>query len=417
MNGQGSGENEKQQGQSNAQKAVDMAKEQGKQAVQKMAKEGIKKGVGKAGGAVGGSATTGALAAILPYLLIALLIILVIMIIIGIIAFLLTMPGMFSGKISAIFEDIGQSVKSLYSGSVNVSNSEVMELANYIEDMEYDLIGYGFVRPNADEDIKTTEQLVEDGYEKVQEENPDYDEDAEEEDISEPEYLTFYEDEDGNRYSGSFYNIDGKLYGSNGKPKKQDGFYTKYGIQYDEDGKIQEILDDSSVLRTYAMSQKRMFVLRNDDEGFLKRVVRVLVEALTGYSGSWAQGLLEIHTAENGVSSGLYGFTTPGWSLESIFSSFNSEIEITPNNQLKIKKGWGNNPILFELDGWSGRYGLSQDFLISLHLATLSPDLVTTIAQTFDTRIQVYLDYVKNAEVKAYFHTASMTRRRCPRSI
>ena len=61
-----------------------------------------------------------------------------------------------------------------------------------------------------------------------------------------------------------------------------------------------------------------------------------------------------------------------------------------------IKKGF-NAALEFKLDGWSGRYGWREDFLISLHLATLSPELVQTMVQTFDTEVQVYLDEVKSA--------------------
>ena len=148
------------------------------------------------------------------------------------------------------------------------------------------------------------------------------------------------------------------------------------------------------------MSEKRLYVLKNNDDTLLRKIAKFLYQTITGYSGSWAQGLIELYTAEEGIADGRYDL----W--DKVAKA--SKVSITDKNQLKVKVGLFNNPMLFELDGWTGRYGLSSDFLISLHLATLSPDLVTTIAQTFDTRAQVYLDYVKEARVESFFHTSNM---------
>ena len=333
---------------------------------------------------------------LLPYIAIAVLIILALIMIIGILAFFLTMPGLMQDKISSIFEDISVSMQCLYKSDVDakVTNEDVIELANYINNMEYDLIGYGFVKPDRDINVKTIEQLQDEGYHFIEEKNPDKDKDGE------PKDLIFLVDENGNKYDKEFYYTDGKKYGTDGKPYKDgDGNYTRYEIGYNSNNEVVSLPEDpSSVLRTYAMSERRLYVLRNDDQGFLERVFTFLNEVLNGYSGAWAQGLIELFPAVNGrADEGRYNL----W--DSITDV--SKVEITGDNKLSVKVGWLNEPMKFELDGWTGRYGMSTDFLISLHLATLSPDLVTTLVQTYDTRVQVYLDHIEEATVTAYFRS------------
>ena len=186
----------------NSQEVLDKAKKDGSDKVQEIAKDAASKGARKVSkNVIKNQVSSKVLTALLPYITVALVFILVAIIIIGILAFFLTLPGMMGQKITEIFEDLSKSIQSIYKGEVDASitNKEVIELANYIENMDYDLIGYGFVRPNLDSSVKTVEQLSKDGYEDIKQENPDKDKDGE------PEYLIFLEDEKGNRYNKNFY--------------------------------------------------------------------------------------------------------------------------------------------------------------------------------------------------------------------
>ncbi len=69
-------------------------------------------------------------------------------------------------------------------------------------------------------------------------------------------------------------------------------------------------------------------------------------------------------------------------------------VEADPKNKtLKVRVGWGNNSMTYNLDGWTGRYGMPLDFLISVQVATMMPDLAYDIATTF-----------RNTEIKLLLH-------------
>ncbi|MBR6033561.1 MAG: hypothetical protein IKP28_02310 [Clostridia bacterium] len=76
-----------------------------------------------------------------PAVLYALAIIIIIVLIIGIISFIISMPGEILGKIADIFNGLFGHAED----ELKVTDEEILDLAKYIEDMGYDLEGYGFV--------------------------------------------------------------------------------------------------------------------------------------------------------------------------------------------------------------------------------------------------------------------------------
>lgn len=360
--------------------------------------------------------TMGMLLKFAPALGYVLLVLLIIFIIGGLIAFFLTMPGLMMEKINKTLNNIVTTIKSFYGSTVDAhtSDEDIIELAKYIENMDYDLIGYGFIKPIVNDNIKLSEELIQDGYKRVVDTKDDDDSSND---------VVYYKNESGEIYDGYFYDIDGKLYhgnkgiasideknivGSKAQSEKNSAIL-KNGIIYDSRGEKVIGFDknkvDYSRLKTYALSNNRIYILRNSDTTFFATIVKGITKILTGYQGSWAMGMLEIYTAENGEARHLYDV----W--DKVKDGF-ATVEITGDNpenyRLKLKAGFLNNPMLFELDEWSSRYGLSSDFLISLHLATLSPELIETMCQTFDIRAQVYLDHITGANIKAYFYTKQM---------
>ena len=88
-----------------------------------------------------------ALGPALPYIGIALLVILIIIFLIGIIVFILTMPGMVMENLKAFFHDIGNKVAAFFGQDTTqqIEDEEIYEILDYLEDMGYDLKGYGFL--------------------------------------------------------------------------------------------------------------------------------------------------------------------------------------------------------------------------------------------------------------------------------
>lgn len=371
--------NKVKQGKSQAQQTksqmAEMGKDLAKKAVQKAAKNGVKN-------QVIGQALTGVFSALAPYIGIAILVILIIIILIGIIGFFITLPGIMKDKLNAFATSVSDWWQDLYKSAANVSvkDEDVVSLANYLVDMGYDLIGYGFITPDDEEHINTYESLKDEGYS--------------EEEIDDKVRM---KDSSGNYFNDVFVYKDGRLYnGQTGEKmdKSVAGSYTKYGITYNGDGKIESPNGlskvNSTLLRKYAISNARNSFLRNEDDN--DNIIAYLHDSIVGKNDpydQWSKGLIYLFEAEDFLAKNRYG----GDDGISLFSS----IKMKDNGKtMSVKKAF-NAALDFKLDGWSGRYGLSQDFLISLHLATLSPELVQTMVQTFDTEVQVYLDEVKSA--------------------
>ena len=63
-----------------------------------------------------------------------------------------------------------------------------------------------------------------------------------------------------------------------------------------------------------------------------------------------------------------------------------------------------NHTYQYNLDGWTGRYGKSIEFLLTLHMATMAPDFVYEVAtiEEFDTKVHVAL-YEVGASVEIVY--------------
>lgn len=295
----------------------------------------------------------------LPYVAIA---VVVIFIIIGICGFLATMPGLLTGKLKAMAQGIADWWQSLYKteADANVNKQDVIDAAEYVRSMGYDLIGYGFIPANK---LDSIDEIT------INEEGK-------------------YINPDGSIYSGTpgeYYDMYGICYTTGGDNEGAEGTFETVGT-------IKDFHDstDISRLRSYVLANTRLFSIRNYDstDGLFEWIHDLFVKN----SDDWAKGLISLYKAKNYIAYEFYKEAEAG--------------SITINStdkKLIIKKGWFNNSLEFQLDGWSGRYGLSLEFLLALHLGTMAPELSSSIARTFDTEVQVYLDEIDGAQVEGYF--------------
>ena len=53
-----------------------------------------------------------------------------------------------------------------------------------------------------------------------------------------------------------------------------------------------------------------------------------------------------------------------------------------------------NFAIEYSLDGWTGRYGMPLEFLLSVHKATMMPDLAMDMVSNFPTEIHILLHMI-----------------------
>lgn len=98
-----------------------------------------------AAGAAGAGVAGAGVAAALPVIIIVVVVILLIIMIIGIILFFQNMPGEILGKVKEAAINFGVAIRSKINGdSTNISKEDEIALAQYLENMGYNVEGYGF---------------------------------------------------------------------------------------------------------------------------------------------------------------------------------------------------------------------------------------------------------------------------------
>ena len=343
-----------------AKKVGDKALDKGKQMAQKAAKKGAAKG--KLAVASG------------PVLFWAVVIIVAIIILVGIIMFFATMPGMVMEKLKQIFKDLGNYFAIFFGADTTkqIEPEQINETLDYLEDMGYDLKGYGFLT--------------------------DYYTDKDSEDDIKSELS----DNDKENYTLDS-NI-GVVRGGKGGPKE---------------GKI--LLAKSDFIFTYITSDNYVYTLKNSNiatqnaakswleslfAGFVSFFNKLfsplidLIGATEGIVDTWGRGLI-VAWYEDGNRFGIKGdiVNTENWANHDTV-----KIDMENKTLVLAKNGWttNNNPMAYSLDGWTGRYGMPLEFLLSIHVATMMPDLAYDMATSFNTNVNMYL-HLATGEVKATY--------------
>ena len=369
----------------------------------KNAKRSGAKALGKALKQVGkaiykiGKAIVQALLKLGPYGWLALAIIILIIFIAVIIASYNMMPGMMKEKLADLFKiNVDGWFSNGAVGSLADDYSDIVDVANYLEEMDYNLIGNGFVRPSLrqDSDMMTLEEIINLHPEYIYKADSDG-------------KFHFY-DEAGNIISDLKYydSIGQTIDNSTGEATSNSEYTDEFGIirstekaedaDVDDRGKVLNVvkadLKNYRLLRTYLLSNYRIYTLKNADEDVLNDIASAF-KSLGVNHDSWAKGLIKLYNAKGGIAEGHWW-----WGKKLL-----GDMPVINETTLSLKKGWFNNPMNYKIEGWAPRYGMSLDFLISLHLGTNAPDLVYAMLQNFDTEVQVYLDDSGEAKIDARY--------------
>lgn len=315
-------------------------------------------------------ALKGALSHIMMYVFAG---IVIFIIVVGIIMFLVTMPGMVMEKLKALFKAVGNYVAAFFGADTTeqIDAIQVYETLDYLEDMGYDLKGEGFLS-----DYETIDDL-----ERLTEEDKD-----------------------------AGYTLD----------KKQ-------GVIRDGDGNIAEAKTD--FIYTYIMSDNYIYTLKNDNlvtqdkdaSGFFGKLGNLASAVSTAWYkirnftigpiydalgitdaavDAWGKGMLVIYTEEGGIIGGRGNVDNSGtlWDWDTI------KID-TDSKKLVVKRRSifnNNNAMEFSLDGWSGRYGMPVEFLLSVHKATGMPDLAVDMVNSFPTQVEIILHETSGEALGGY---------------
>lgn len=228
------------------------------------------------------------------YIIIA---ILVIFLIIGAVSFLQTMPGLLLGKIKDLASSAWDWIVSEITAKdveQSISEEQLVNIAQYVQDMGYDLYTTGFGKPIYDENDSTKIIGMDDNY---------------------PSPLFQY----------AFADV-----------------------------------------RTYTKEKEPNAILTIATGG-----LNILTRLAFGGS-THGQGMLVMH---DGLIS-------------------NSEIDYDTKSLIMTRYQGGLsftwNEYTYSLDGWAGRYGMPLSFSLALHLSTMKPDLVTTMIEEFETKVNIH---------------------------
>jgi len=226
----------------------------------------------------------------LPYVAIA---VVVIFIIIGICGFLATMPGLLTGKLKAMAQGIADWWQGLYKTSADstVNEDDVVEAAEYIRSMGYDLIGYGFIPANA---LANKDYIKEDGTAQT----------------------------DDKPTAGKYYDKYGIQYTAGGDEEGADG-------TFETAGQITGFLDervDTKRLRTYCLADARLFSIRNYDN--TESVLSWIHDIFVQNDEDWSKGLISLYVAKDFIATDEYSEMEAGY------------IKVDPTTkQMEIKRG------------------------------------------------------------------------------
>ena len=306
-----------------------LAKDAGKKALDKFKKDAGKK-----------AAVKGKLAAVAgPVIFWTAVVILAIIIIVGIIMFFETMPGMVMEKIKAIGKQLMNNIANYWGAdsAKQIDPKDIYTALNYLDDMGYDLKGYGFL-------------------------------------------TEYYTDN----------NVDDKIKDDYGISDVPEHFLDDGLIRKKEDNSV--LLAKSDFIVAYMISDNYIYTLRNENlvtDSFWSALGK-RIKYWVGFplDKKFTKGMIGIHLEDQlGVAkTALYNY-----------GGLNTDdVKINPSTKkLIIKKGNGlfgkAVTMEYDIDGWTGRYGMPIDFLTSVHLATMMPDLAYDMQDHFDTEVKIVL--------------------------
>ncbi len=358
-------------------------------------------GAGTAGATAAGAGAAGAGIGIFG---IVLIIILILIVVIGIIFFFITMPGMVVGKIGDAINSFRENVEAFMDGNnaakIFVNREQVLGAAEYLNQMGYDLDGFGFL------DDEVTKKMTAEYNEGTWASLKDWWSSIDESDSSNLPLKNFNTKSIQER----------KEENSNGK--YQEVYLDKYDSSYndsdirnhillakDADGDI--TFAKSKYLATYLSAENAIYLLRNDNTDIFNRAAkRIGMNDTSRGSGlTYFINASDRNIADYVVNSSNINFKDPeGWFGYNRVNIFKASRTMVIKN---ADDGWfKSSNYTYSLDGWASRYGVPLQLSLALHLSSLAPDFALDVATrgTEDTTVEMGLVESENVNTKAVLY-------------
>lgn len=259
------------------------------------------------------------------------IVVLIILLIIGFIGFFVTLPGLAIDKILEACENFWR--WAVGDESIEIKDQDVDNLANYIQDMGYDLVGYGFISPGKVTNDESTGKIT------VDWEN------------SELQNLYGYI-----LANERTYTTQGLSYGL------LSTWFSSYSIT----GNLISRLNQA-VRNNWNVSDPEKYGMLDFSEDVIESV---------DVSRNW-------FSARNLGSN------------KSVVGAYEVEID-RAKNEMKITSktgilGLDRDQVKWSLEGWTSRYGKPIELSMALHLSTMAPDFVYNFCTNSDLQTRVIL--------------------------
>ena len=328
-----------------------------------------------------------------PYFWIALLIILAIIVLIGLIMSFTVMPSNFMGKTKKFVEGMMQNFCSFIFGDgtspLGSGSEEVKDLANYIQNMGYDIQGYGFGDVEYTKDTQKQQETVKDT------------------------------DERANAIDGKKNFVTEEQATQGGEIKKVYGLQavtTVSSTKYEDGDEMYRITGrfsskNNDYLRAYLSAEAATYTEATYSiKGFFNELGSSIIKGLKDVFGGNTSKDWE-DPGDVGVkakSTGMLCFTNAGGNniFNSDFSGSPTKVKIDPKKKKLMlyehafslgfaKVQWGHT-FSIDLTNWTAIYGRPLELFLALHLSSMMPDLPYQIAvdQAFNTKVNITLQDV-----------------------
>lgn len=159
--------------------------------------------------------------------------------------------------------------------------------------------------------------------------------------------------------------------------------------------KLQIVDAESVFLMSYLLSDSYVYTIRNYNKIDVNEILSKLSDGVKDSfnelkNNKWFNGMIKLSFEGNQWEEG-----------EEYISN---SVSINDENDLLISTSVGM--IKYNLNGWTGRYSVPLEFLLSMHLSTLMPDMLYDIENSFKTTISIIL---KGSSSEATLVSASLS--------
>lgn len=351
-----------------------------------------------AGATVAGAGVTGAGIGILG---IVLIVILIIIMVVGIIFFFVTMPGMVVGKIGDAINSFREKIEVFFDGNnaaeIFVNREQVIGAAEYVTQMGYDLVGFGFL------DDKVTKKMTAEYNNGKWASLKNWWSSTNESDSSNLPLKSF-----------STKNLQQRKE-ENRNGQYQEVYLSKYKDSYSDKDIRKHILlaknsdgditfAKSKYLATYLSAENAIYLLRNDNTNIFNRAAKLIGmndtkngSGLTYFINASNRNITNYVTNASNIK-----FKNPeGWFGYNRVNIFKASKTMVIKN---ADDGWfKSSNYTYSLDGWASKYGVPLQLSLALHLSSLAPDFALQVARrgTEDTAVEMGLIENENVTVKS----------------